>query len=216
MSTLRLVTRTRWRARRRGATKSSHPMPPGAGVTLHWEGTELGTFPHSSCAARVRGIERYHRDTKRWADIAYNAVVCPHGYVYAGRGPGVRSAANGSTAANLTHYAVCYLGGPGDPFTAQAKDGFVAAVDWLRTEGEAGWEVNGHRDHKATACPGDDIYTWLQRHDWRKGDRVNNVQRGRRLINEGLAELAKAPRWRRVVHLQAGVIRAALRLMPPS
>lgn len=191
---MRLVTRRRWGARLRGATKSTHPMAPGAGVTFHWEGTTLGTFDHSTCAGRVRGIERYHRDTKRWADIAYNAVVCPHGYIYEGRGPGVRSAANGDTGPNRTHYAVCYLGGPGDPFTDAAKAAFVDAVLWLRAAGRAGEDVLGHRDHKATECPGDVIYRWLHARSWRhlEVETVNHVEAAHPHLVSSLYHLREA------------------------
>lgn len=148
------------------ATEDSHPIGSTLGVTLHWEGPHMGKFPHSECAGKVRAIERFHEYGRGWGDIAYNALVCPHGYVFEGRGAGVRSAANGSTEDNDAWYAVCYLGGQGDAFTRAGRRGFVAAVHWLRTAGNAGPRVNGHRDHKATACPGDRIYRWLRSADF--------------------------------------------------
>ena len=54
------------------------------------------------------------------------------------------------------------IGGQGDGFTDAGKQGFRDAVAWLRKAGNAGPRVNGHRDHKSTACPGDEIYRWLQ------------------------------------------------------
>ena len=101
-------------------------------------------------------------DGRGWSDIAYNAIVCPHGRVFEGRGVGNMFAANGFESVNDDWYAVCYLGGKGDPFTAEAKQGVIDAVLWLREKGDAGPKVNGHRDHKATACPGDVIYRWLE------------------------------------------------------
>jgi hypothetical protein len=133
----------------------------------------MGSFSHSSCAGKVRGIQAFHKNSRGWADIAYNAVVCPHGYVFEGRGPGVTSAANGNTQTNGDWYAVCYLGGEGDGFTSEGKAGFVEAVQWLRSDGKAGPRVNGHRDHKATACPGDEIYAWLKTANFdKKGEPV--------------------------------------------
>lgn len=157
----RYVSRAEWGATSRGATPSSHPIGSTYGVTLHWEGPRMGSFDHSQCDNYVRGIQDFHKNTRGWADIAYNAVVCPHGYVFEGRGPGVTSAANGNATTNGAWYAVCYLGGVGDPFTDEGKQGMVEAVRWLRREG-AGPKVNGHRDHKATECPGDAIYAWLK------------------------------------------------------
>lgn len=154
------VTQEEWGASAPRATQRI--AGPVRGVTLHWEGPHMGTFPHSKCAFKVRVIERFHQINRGWADIAYNLVVCPHGVVFEGRGVGIRSAANGTSniGGNDRWYAVCYLGGQGDPFTAEAKDGFVRAVQMLR-KGGAGGAVNGHRDHHATECPGSTIYRWL-------------------------------------------------------
>jgi hypothetical protein len=156
------ITADEWGANpSKDATEDSHPIGSTLGVTLHWEGPHMGTFPHTACAEKVRGIERYHEYGHGWGDVAYNLLVCPHGYIYEGRGAGVRSAANGDTQSNEDWYAVCYLGGEGDGFTTDGKAGMLEAVTYLRTEGNAGPAVNGHRDHKATACPGDEIYRWL-------------------------------------------------------
>ena len=162
---MKFVEYAAWSRRSRGATPSTHPVGTVRGVTFHWEGPHMGAFPHDKCAEKVRGIQGFHRDGRGWADVAYNALVCPHGYIYEGRGANTASAANGYATANATWYAVCYLGGERDPFTDDAKQGFRDAVAWLRSQGNAGPEINGHRDHKATACPGDVIYAWLKSGD---------------------------------------------------
>lgn len=154
------------------ATPHDHPIPgPVYGVTLHWEGPHMGTFPHSQCAGKVRTIRRFHQGTRGWAEIAYSAIVCPHGYVFECRGLHTETAANGTSSigGNSHWYAVCYMSGQGDPFTDAAKAAYHEAVDWLRTEGGAGLKVNGHRDHHPTACPGDVIYKWLHGEDWTAG-----------------------------------------------
>lgn len=152
-------------------------------MTLHWEGPHMGSFSHWACDDKVRQIQRFHMDVRDWADIAYTALVCPHGYIFEGRGPHVRTAANGTDYGNEHYYAVCYLGGEGDPFTEEGQHGFRRAVRWLRREG-AGHKVNGHRDHKQTACPGDVIYNWLKTANWEARPRtpdpkpqLNDVQR---------------------------------------
>lgn len=155
------ITRKEWGATDRGATRTSHPIGLTKGVTLHWEGPHMGWFAHDRCTEKVRTIQRFHKETRGWADIAYNAIVCPHGFVFIGRGRGVRSAANGFESVNDDWYAVCYLGGEGDGLTYLGKAGLKRAIRWLRNGG-AGPRVNGHRDHKPTACPGDTIYTWLK------------------------------------------------------
>lgn len=160
---MQFVTRAEWGAQYPPAfTRIPGPV---LGVTCHWEGPHMGTWPHSQCARKVRTIERFHKITRGWAGIAYTLLVCPHGYVFEGRGAGVRSAANGDSAigGNDRWYAVCYLGGQGDSFTPDGKRGMDDAIAYLREHG-AGQVVNGHRDHHATECPGDLIYAWAHTH----------------------------------------------------
>lgn len=152
----------------------SNTLMPDAprGTALHWEGTGLGEFEHSECDNKVRSIERFHVQKRGWAGIAYNALVCPHGYIFEGRGVEYRSAANGDEPQNNAYFAVCYLGGPGDPFTDLAKDAYIRAVQWLVADGNAGDEVVGHRDLTSTSCPGSAIYAWLKTTDFEDGGAV--------------------------------------------
>jgi hypothetical protein len=71
------------------------------GVKVHYEGTEVPADlvdHHERCDDRVRAIQASHlaNDVEDYSDIAYNAVVCPHGSVYEGRGAHYRTAANGT------------------------------------------------------------------------------------------------------------------------
>jgi len=162
---MKFVSTLEWGANEsKDATADAYPInSPTKGITIHWTGTGYGgTWDHSRCASIVRGIERSHEYGNGWGDIAYNLLVCPHGYVFEGRGANVRSAANGYTTVNREWYAVCYLGGVGDKFTRAGKRGLRDAVAYLREHGNAGRLVNGHRDHKATDCPGNAIYIWLK------------------------------------------------------
>lgn len=161
----RFISTRQWGANEaKNATPAAYPIDsPTRGVTLHWTGNGYGwPWAHSRCDDLVRGIERSHEYGNGWGDIAYNLLVCPHGYVFEGRGANVRSSANGDTVPNRQWYAVCYLGGKGDAFTADGKAGMVWAVQYLRRVGNAGPRVNGHRNHKQTECPGDAIYRWLR------------------------------------------------------
>lgn len=119
----------------------------------------MGTFSHAACYSYVRGIQNYHMDAKGWSDVAYNAIVCPHGYTFECRWLGRQGGANGTTTGNRTAYAICYLGGQGDPFTLDADRAIHDTTTHMRRHGSAGPKVNCHRDWKATACPGDVICT---------------------------------------------------------
>jgi len=118
----------------------------------------MGTRQHSTCDDLMRSIQNQHMDVNQWSDIAYNLCVCVHGVIFEGRGRGNGSAANGTTEANKYWYAVCALVGEGDPQPPELIAGLQEACNLIRSWG-AGNAVNGHRDHIATACPGDALYS---------------------------------------------------------
>ena len=149
-----LVTRKEWGAR---APKGSSKFTPSFGSTVHWEGPHMGTFDHTRCATKVRGIQAFHMDSRGWTDIAYSGVVCPHGYVFEGRGFYVRTAANGTNQGNSSAYAWCYLGGENDGYTREGDVAMKTILDYADRNGGAGPGRNCHRDWKPTKCPGDEI-----------------------------------------------------------
>lgn len=157
------ITRAQWGAR---APKSvSRNITPGrGGVTLHYGGPAQRLFgDHAQCVARVRSWQNMHMDSRGWSDIAYTLLFCNHGFVFAGRGAGVRTAANGTDIGNQNWYAATYLGGEGEIPTDLAIAAGAWCVDNLRRHGGAGTMVNNHSNHKATACAGDPIRERLSR-----------------------------------------------------
>lgn len=122
------------------------------GNTAHYEGPRTGVYPHSSCASKVRGIQRFHMEGRGWGDIAYNFIICPHGYIFEGRGFGIRSAANGTNEGNGKSYAHCVLIGEGDAFTVEAQSGLANSFGYCRHRG-SGDRRWVHSDWKATKCP---------------------------------------------------------------
>ncbi|MEW2635271.1 peptidoglycan-binding protein [Streptomyces sp. NPDC048389] len=158
---MKLVRRSAWGA---PASSPAAPLPRARGVKVHWLGGPYAVGVHSGCAAKVRAIRAAHlaHATENYIDIAYNAIACPHGHVFEGRGAGRRSGANGNLTLNTGHYAVLALHGtttgpPGDMLLHALAD----AIGWLQAEG-AGDEVLGHRDGHNTQCPGDDLYAWVR------------------------------------------------------
>jgi peptidoglycan hydrolase-like protein with peptidoglycan-binding domain len=163
-----LVSRAGWGARP-WVCRPTNITPEG--ITVHYGGPSpwtgaidrtsaarfLATAAHARCPSIVRAYQAYHLDTRGWCDLAYNACTCPHGVRYDGRGPGVRSGAQGTNDGNQRSYAVCGLWGSGDPLTNAAK---VAMLDEPARFGvRLRW---GHRDWKSTSCPGDPTYSWRQ------------------------------------------------------
>lgn len=159
-----LVGRDQWGARGPRGSSRLRATDVTAG---HWNGPAItiggqGVFGHDRCASLVRGIQSFHMNARGWFDIAYNFVVCQHGAVYVGRGINTRSAANGTNASNGASHAVMYLGGEGNEFTQAGRSGMKAAFDYIAKSTTAPAGGKGHRDIKATACPGDTIYHWIR------------------------------------------------------
>ncbi|MEV4557211.1 peptidoglycan-binding domain-containing protein [Kitasatospora sp. NPDC049285] len=165
---MQLITRDQWGAR---PPKAQFTQISGTqGVKIHYEGTAVPSTladpdQHGRCAARMRDLQASHQANtqEKYIDLAYSAVVCPHGFVFEGRGPGHLQAANGP-GLNSAHYSVCaMLGDEGltAPTTAQLG-GLRDAIEWLRSAGGAGSEIKGHRDGYATDCPGEPLYRWVQ------------------------------------------------------
>lgn len=158
------VTRAQWGARPRKLGTTS--IVPNPSVTFHYVGGGWEyPWDHSTCDDKVRGIQADHMDNRDWSDIAYNYLVCPHDYVYEGRGHDRRSSANGSESANNASFAICALWGTAsadDALPIGLKRAFLWARSYLMSKGGATSVVKGHRDWKSTSCPGDQIYTWIK------------------------------------------------------
>ena len=105
-----------------------------SGHSLHRR-QNRGSGPRPMCW-NSEGHPGYHMDTQGLQDIAYNALVCEHGFVFAGRGPGIANGANGQTAANVDWPAVCYLGGDGDPLDRSRKGGDLGSRRMVRRSGQ--------------------------------------------------------------------------------
>ncbi|MGC9379478.1 peptidoglycan recognition protein family protein [Streptomyces sp. MH13] len=164
MSIPRFVPRASWGAR--SATKiSTNISPELGGVAIHHTGGfRFAAADHRDCAGQVRGIQRDHMDGNGWWDIAYTYLVCNHGYVFEGRGVGLRSAANGSDFGNQRYYAICGLVGGFlvyDEITPQLVYGFRSAIAHLRSVGNAGTGTEPHGIFVSTDCPGSRLYSLM-------------------------------------------------------
>lgn len=160
---------TRAQAELRGPKSVSRNITPGkGGVAPHYGGprqpaAEPGA-DHARCVATWRNWQKYHMDTKGWSDIAYTGGFCNHGFAFAGRGVGVRTAANGTNDGNQRFYAVTWIGGEGQVPSQAAIDALEWWVVELRKQG-AGRAVWPHRKFKPTGCPGDPLVNQAARLD---------------------------------------------------
>lgn len=160
---MRLVTRAQWGARapkqRQALAKSEQ-----RGTAVHYSAADADEqADHANCDNRVRSIQNFHMDGRGWSDIAYSYLVCKHGYVFEGRGRGIRTAAQGTNSGNDAYHAVCFLGDDTagrDDVTDPGRTAMADAVHhcnaWAGVDG-----VRPHSSFHSTACPGDDLRAWI-------------------------------------------------------
>lgn len=139
-------------------SRSLNIRPEEGGVTFHWGGPGSKISSHETCKAIWTGWQGFHMGGSRgWVDIAYTMGFCQHGWVFPGRGYGVRTAAQGSNRGNAISYAFVHINQAGVAPTPEA----LAVARWLvadaRAHGNAGTKVWAHRDWHSTDCPGDDL-----------------------------------------------------------
>jgi hypothetical protein len=144
---------------------STNITPRTGGAAVHWGGPRQPLGSHAQCESIWRAWQNYHMDHHGWVDIAYTAAFCNHGYVLAGRGYGVRTAANGTNHGNQYYYAFVWIGGSGNSITQAA----INALEWIimnsRSVDNAGTRVQPHRDFTGTECPGNILLTHARRLD---------------------------------------------------
>jgi len=138
-------------------SRSRRIEPGQGGCTLHWGGPPASIRTHADCERTWRGWQTFHTKVRGWVDIAYTAGVCQHGYVLAGRGYGVRTAAQGTNRGNEISYAFCHINDTTNKPTQQALDAMTWLVADARAHGGAGTRVWPHKAWHSTACPGNTL-----------------------------------------------------------
>lgn len=139
---------------RRPDSISRNVNPAAGGVAWHYLGFNPRISTHSDCLRVWRNVQKSHMDTNGWVDIAYTLGVCPHGWVLAGRGYGVRTAAQGTNDGNSRFMAACAL--TDGPTTSKMIAAMLWATAEMRRDG-AGREVRPHSHFRSTSCPGDPL-----------------------------------------------------------
>ncbi len=132
----------------------------------------------AQAAANVKAIQVFHQVSNGWCDVGYNYLVSKQGWIFEGRAGGddVKGAHDGFNCGSM---AACGLGFFHPPFANSPTSGLLGAVTdlfaWKASQkgidplgssfyaglGATEANVYGHRDVKATACPGDGLYAEL-------------------------------------------------------
>ncbi len=155
----RIVRRSEWGAE---SLKPNHdPMASVRRITLHHTAEVAGMGTRRD-ADLVKGIQNFHRNSRGWADIGYHWIIGLDGNVYEGRSLEAQGAHAGG-GNNVENLGISVIG----DFTRT-----LPAARQLRTtqrflEAQLAYygvpihELHGHRDFKATECPGSTLYAWL-------------------------------------------------------
>ncbi|MFH1809695.1 MAG: N-acetylmuramoyl-L-alanine amidase [Pseudomonadota bacterium] len=134
-------------------------------ITIHYAGVDglnLSSIP------QVLRNAQLDYTSNRGYSLGYNSAISPDGAEWEIRGFDYRCAANGEQATNIPSYAIQMLLPNTWSVPSQSQiDGVRQLVAKIRATAAAAGnsdflEINGHRDLKATACPGDVIYNMIQ------------------------------------------------------
>ena len=161
------ISRSRW-----GAQPPTKTRPASAklrGVVIHYAGFNVEDDP----AVVMRSIQRTHMEQRAWWDLAYSECVAEDGTVLEGRGLLVRTGANGTTSSNRDYLAICLLVGPDQTPTTAMVEAVRQRIGVVQHYQPQATEIIGHRDIKATSCPGDDAYDLVRRGTFQPYTNVN-------------------------------------------
>lgn len=116
-----------------------------------YEATDLAT---------VREVQRFHQETRGWADVGYHFLIGKSGTIYEGRDWGVRGTHVGGY--NTGSLGVCLLGNFMHQTVTQAqRDAATALVVWASERLQL-THIAGHRHfNDGTVCPGDDLFNLI-------------------------------------------------------
>lgn len=151
-------TRSDWGARK---AKCSTPIGDVYRMAIHH--TESPTNDSLSPEARLRQIQSYHMDVKGWCDIGYHYLISRDGRIWEGRPESLLGTHAGG--ANTGNLGVSVMGShDATPVTDTQLDRMAALVGTLaRAHGVPidRTRIKGHREYKATSCPGNRLFAQL-------------------------------------------------------
>ncbi len=175
---LDVVPREEWGAAPPRGQFTTHEIDQ---VTIHHAGDLAGTLG----PAQFRAWQRWHHYLG-WPDLAYHFIVGRDGRVYEGRP--YDAAGDTATEYDPTGHFLIVVEGNFDEATPTAEQLELTAqlIAWASLQFGVSLEtLSGHRDHAATTCPGDNLYTYL--HDGSLANRALEI------LDEGGVTLRLSP-----------------------
>lgn len=147
-----MVTRAEW-----GSMEITEGYVPHTleRITLHHDGAEFC----GGAAERLRGLQNWSQRVRGWVDIPYHFLIDREGNIYEGRP--LQFVGDTATEYDPTgHASITVMGNYNTQEINEAQ--LATIVDlaaWLCYEYSIPPQtIRGHRDHAATACPGNNLY----------------------------------------------------------
>ncbi len=162
-----VVTRQQWAAKQ--PIGNYIPHNPFRFAQHHTAGRRISTVEEGK--AEQRFIQDFHQNGRGWQDIGYHFCVDDSGRIYEGVPPESRGTHTGGN--NTGNIGISLYGNfeiSGEFPTAKSQQSLVEMWSYLAFKfGVNPDSLFGHRDYKATACPGKNFYPKLA--DLRNGIR---------------------------------------------
>uniref|UniRef100_A0A1A9WJ21 Peptidoglycan-recognition protein n=1 Tax=Glossina brevipalpis TaxID=37001 RepID=A0A1A9WJ21_9MUSC len=153
----RIISRTEWGAR--DPTLVEKFPGPSAFVIVHHSHTPKACYTTDECKKAMRSMQDFHQLQRGWNDIGYSFAIGGDGNIYVGRGFNVVGAH--APKYNDKSVGICLIG---DWRTELPTDKMLQATRDLIAFGVSGgyidpqYKLYGHRQVRATECPGDRLY----------------------------------------------------------
>jgi hypothetical protein len=153
-----VLPRSAWNARPARCSSGHTPRR----ITLHH--TEQANDSQLSAAALIRSVQGYHQNTRGWCDIGYHFLISRDGQIWEGR-PIDRIGAHAGHGNNTGNIGIAMLGNfvSAQPTDAQqsAVAALVRGVALERGIPLDRHHFEGHREMRATECPGDAAFALI-------------------------------------------------------
>lgn len=174
-----ITSRAAWGARAYGGSGCGAAPANGTfrGTIVHHTAGSNNYGPEQS-GGIVRSIQAYHMDGQKWCDIGYNFLIDRYGQIFEGRAGGITKtpygAHAGNSAVNADTTGVSLMG----EFTSAVPplamtNALVQLTTWRHSlfgvpakgtysiGGVSIKRIDGHRSVKSTACPGNQVFGWI-------------------------------------------------------
>lgn len=163
---LEIITREEWGAREPKSTPGTISVPSPELWLHHTAGANIEGDDAMSDQdlRRVKSTQNFHMDVRGWNDIAYSFLLDPDGYVFEGRGAGIRGGHTKNH--NTVSHGICVMGNYNN--SQVDEDLLPRLAELVRYGADQGWWprgfTGGHRDTRGgdeQDCPGANLYPML-------------------------------------------------------